>query len=415
MPSTAEEIPVGPTPDTPSPADRIAGCLLASAAGDALGAPVEFLALGDICGRYGPGGIRDLDRAYGRVGAITDDTQMTLFTADGLLRARVAREEAGPGDDGGAGDPCPFVHRAYLRWLVTQGDAVAAHRRGPDGWLFALDDLHRRRGPGNTCLTALSSGAMGTRDHALNHSKGCGGVMRAAPAGLVSADDPFALGCDIAAITHSHPTGFLAAGALALMVHRILQGDTLPAALRHALHRLAREPDHAETTAALRRAMDLAGEVRGGAEAGEPGESGESGEPGEPAGVEAIGEAVSAETVERLGGGWIAEQALAIAVFCALVHPTDLEAALVLAANHSGDTDSTAAITGNLMGALLGRDAIPARWLEALELRAAIEQLAADLATGYEPTEAWRRRYPPDPQDGADGAAGPAEADGLSS
>jgi ADP-ribosylglycohydrolase len=369
-------------PDTPSRADRIAGCLLAGAAGDALGAPVEFLSLGEIRRRYGPGGIRELDWAYGRVGAITDDTQMTLFTADGLLRARVAREEAGPGDGGGAGDPRPFVHRAYLRWLVTQGDAVAAHRRGPDGWLFALEELHHRRGPGNTCLTALSSGAMGTRDHALNHSKGCGGVMRAAPAGLVSADDPFALGCDIAAITHSHPAGFLAAGALALMVHRILQGDTLPAALHHALHRLAHEPDHAETTAALRQAMDLA-----------------------------LGVAASAETVERLGGGWIAEEALAIAVFCVLVHPTDLEAALVLAANHSGDTDSTAAVTGNLMGALLGRDAIPARWLEPLELRDAIEQLAADLATGYEPSDAWRRRYPPDGAHGADGTDG---ADGPS-
>jgi ADP-ribosylglycohydrolase len=369
---------------TSEPADRIAGCLLAGAAGDALGAPVEFLSLGEIRRRYGPGGIRDLDRAYGRVGAITDDTQMTLFTADGLLRARVAREEAGHGDHGGAGDPRPFVHRAYLRWLVTQGDAVAAHLRGPEGWLFALDDLHHRRGPGNTCLTALAAGAMGTRDHPLNHSKGCGGVMRAAPAGLVGADDPFALGCDVAAITHSHPTGFLAAGALALVVHRILQGDTLPAALQHALHRLAREPDHAETTGALRQAMDLAGLVK---------ESGESGESGPPA---------SAETVQRLGGGWIAEEALAIAVFCALVHPTDLEAALVLAANHSGDTDSTAAITGNLMGALMGRDAIPARWLDPLELRAAIEQLAADLATGYEPTDAWRRRYPPDGADGPD-------------
>jgi ADP-ribosylglycohydrolase len=391
----------GPAPDAPDApgappapgvarADRIAGSLLAGAVGDALGAPVEFLSLGEIRRRHGPGGIRDLDRAYGRVGAITDDTQMTLFTADGLLRARVAREEAGPGDDGGAGDPRPFVHRAYLRWLVTQGDAVAARRRGPDGWIFALDDLHHRRGPGNTCLTALSSGAMGTRDDALNDSKGCGGVMRAAPAGLVGADDPFALGCDVAAITHSHPTGFLAAGALALLVHRILQGDALPAALHHALHRLAREPDHAETTAALRQAMDLAGEVRGG------GATGELGEPGESAAREGIGVAASSETVERLGEGWIAEEALAIAVFCALVHPTDLEAALVLAANHSGDTDSTAAITGNLMGALLGRGAIPARWLDTLELRDAIEQLAADLATGYEPSDAWRRRYPPD-------------------
>lgn len=352
-------------------ADRIAGCLLAGAVGDALGAPVEFLSLDDIRRRYGPGGIRDLDVAYGRVGALTDDTQMTVFTADGLLRARVAREEAGRGGQvapGDPADPLPFVHGAYLRWLATQDDDVPADRRADDGWLFALDDLHHRRAPGNTCLSALRSGAIGTRRHRLNDSKGCGGVMRAAPAGLVAADDPFALGCDVAAITHSHPTGFLAAGALALMIDRLIAGASLDDAIGLALHRLAAEPDHEETTAAIRRAVALAPEAP---------------------------PAPSAGAVERLGGGWIAEEALAIAVHCALAHPTDLEAALILAANHSGDTDSTAAITGNLMGARLGRGAIPERWLGPLELRPEIERLAADLATGYEPSDDWRRRYPP--------------------
>lgn len=385
-----------------SRADRIPGCLLAGAVGDALGAPVEFLSLGDIRRRYGPSGIRDLDLAYGRVGALTDDTQMTVFTADGLLRARVAREEAGRGGQVGAGDPAdplPFVHRAYLRWLATQDDDVPADRRADDGWLFALDDLHHRRAPGNTCLSALRSGEMGTRRHRLNDSKGCGGVMRAAPAGLVGADDPFALGCDVAAITHSHPTGFLAAGALALMVDRLVAGASLDDAIALALHRLAAEPDHDETIAALRRALALAADAppaQATAETDEPGDPAEApsaratpeaDEPGDPA--------PSAEAVERLGGGWIAEEALAIAVYCALVHPADLEAALILAANHSGDTDSTAAITGNLMGARLARGAIPERWLAPLELRAEIDRLAADLAAGYEPTADWRRRYPP--------------------
>jgi ADP-ribosylglycohydrolase len=368
-------------------ADRIAGCLLAGAVGDALGAPVEFLSLDDIRRRYGPAGIRDLDLAYGRVGALTDDTQMTVFTADGLLRARVAREEAGRGGQVGAGDPAdplPFVHRAYLRWLATQDDDVPADRRAGSGWLFALDDLHHHRAPGNTCLSALRSGAMGTRRRRLNDSKGCGGVMRAAPAGLVGADDPFGLGCDIAAITHSHPTGFLTAGALALMVDRLVAGAALDDAIDVALHRLAAEPDHEETTAALRRAVALAAEARPARAAADAGEPGDPGEPGP-----------STEAVERLGGGWIAEEALAIAAYCASAHPADLEAALILAANHSGDTDSTAAITGNLMGARLGRGAIPERWLAPLELRAEIERLAADLATGYEPTADWRHRYPP--------------------
>lgn len=366
MPDRAPPSQPAPTPG-PSRADRIAGCLLAGAVGDALGAPVEFMSLGEIRHRYGPGGIRDLDRAYGRVGALTDDTQMTLFTADGLLRARVALEE------GGDVDARPLVHRAYLRWLVTQGDTVPADRRGAPGWLFGLEALHHRRGPGNTCLTALGSGRMGTRDDALNDRKGCGGVMRAAPAGLLGVDDPFALGCDVAAITHSHPTGFLSAGFLALMIDRILAGETLDGAVAHAIGRLISEPGHEETAAAVLRGIAMAAEAR---------------RPG--------GRPPSAEAVERLGGGWIAEEALAIAVYCALVHAADLETALILAANHSGDSDSTASITGNIAGALLGRAGIPGRWLEPLELRAGIEQVAADLATGYEATEAWKRRYPPE-------------------
>jgi ADP-ribosylglycohydrolase len=70
-----------------TPLARIRGCLLGGAVGDALGAPVEFLSLQEIRDKFGPAGIHDYARAYGRRGAIADDTQMTLFTAEGLLRA----------------------------------------------------------------------------------------------------------------------------------------------------------------------------------------------------------------------------------------------------------------------------------------------------------------------------------------
>jgi ADP-ribosylglycohydrolase len=68
---------------------RALGCILGGAAGDALGAPVEFMKRSEILARFGPQGIRDFAPAYGRIGAITDDTQMTLFTAEGLIRAWV--------------------------------------------------------------------------------------------------------------------------------------------------------------------------------------------------------------------------------------------------------------------------------------------------------------------------------------
>ncbi|MCP6768765.1 ADP-ribosylglycohydrolase family protein, partial [Klebsiella pneumoniae] len=80
--------------------------------GDALGAPVEFMALDEIRRQFGPAGIVEMTTAFGRKGAITDDTQMALFTAEGLLRAHVK----GPGANVAA-----FVANAYQRWLHTQG------------------------------------------------------------------------------------------------------------------------------------------------------------------------------------------------------------------------------------------------------------------------------------------------------
>jgi ADP-ribosylglycohydrolase len=91
----------------------------------------------------------------------------------------------------------------------------------------------------------------------------------------------------------------------------------------------------------------------------------------------AMGEGTPDE-VEALGGGWIAEEALAIAVFCAEVAP-DLESALRLAVTHSGDSDSTGCITGHILGALHGVEAIPGRWLDQLQLRDVVDTVAHDL------------------------------------
>jgi ADP-ribosylglycohydrolase len=94
---------------------------------------------------------------------------------------------------------------------------------------------------------------------------------------------------------------------------------------------------------------------------------------------------VSSETVERLGGGWVAEEALAIGLYCALVAGGDFGKGVRLAVNHGGDSDSTGAVTGNLMGTLLGRGAIPERYLAGLELKEVIEEVAEDLFAGAEP------------------------------
>ena len=101
----------------------------------------------------------------------------------------------------------------------------------------------------------------------------------------------------------------------------------------------------------------------------------------------------------RTRGGWTAEDALAIAC-CAALCATDFTDGIRLAANHSGDSDSTAAITGNILGAHLGAPALPQSWLQQLELATVIDQIATDAITEFiHPAAAgtdWRHRYPPD-------------------
>jgi ADP-ribosylglycohydrolase len=196
---------------------------------------------------------------------------------------------------------------------------------------------------------------MGSTAQPLNQSKGCGGVMRIAPAGLASwIGDPFSAGSEIAAITHGHPTGFLAAGFQALAIREAAAGTPLRSACEEALEELRRHPGHEECAAAVGRAVSLSVERRGQA---------------------------SPEDVESLGQGWVAEEALAIALFSALAAP-DFESALRLAVNHGGDSDSTGAVAGSLLGASLGEAAIPPRWLAPLELRREIERLAEQLGDG---------------------------------
>ncbi|GAB2763421.1 ADP-ribosylglycohydrolase family protein [Amycolatopsis magusensis] len=355
--------------------ERFRGSILAGAIGDALGAADEFEPIDVIRHLRGPAGITDLVPAFGGLGKITDDTQMTLFTLEGLIRGHAQLRR------GGQTGLEHFVQSAYQRWLHTQ-DLAWEDCRGPrnpstepDGWLISHRELFSRRAPGKTCLTALMSyghnGQMGTFHHRLNTSKGCGGVMRTAPAALWPGDlrTVFSVGAMSAALTHSHPTGYLSAGALSVIVRHLIDGGTLPSAIEEAFRQLSHWQHHEETTAALQAGVRLA----------------EQGPP-------------TPEKIATIdGGGWIGESALAIAVYVAL-STDNLDDALLAAVNHSGDSDSTGAICGNIAGALYGAGALRPSWLERLELRDAIEELVADALAefGQEPPShsLWELKYP---------------------
>ncbi|MEU3756603.1 ADP-ribosylglycohydrolase family protein [Streptomyces olivoreticuli] len=350
---------------------RVRGCLLGGAIGDALGAGIEFDSLAAIRAAHGPEGVTDYVPAYGRRGAVTDDTQMTLFTVDGLIRAHVRR-------DTGAWHPPTDVHRAHLRWAATQRDWGPDEREPDAGWLAREEWLYARRAPGNACLSGLADTTMGTLEAPKNPgSKGCGAVMRSAPFGLLVGWEPelvFQLAAECAAQTHGHPSGYLAAGAFAVIVHGAARGDGLDGSVQRALAVLATRPGHEETSGALQQAL---GAVRQGMP--------------------------SPERVASLGEGWVAEEALAMGVYCALV-AEDVRHGLLLAVNHGGDSDSTGSLCGNLLGALHGETALPAGWVAELEGRATVLQLADDFAMEltqgaslHSPAvsaSAWLTRYP---------------------
>lgn len=330
--------------------DRFRGVLLGGAVGDALGWPIEFLTLEQILDRYGAAGLTTYapgpDDSVHR--HITDDTQMTLFTAEGLLRTT-------PGSD-----PVPVLRQSYLRWLRTQQEPEPEPI--PDGWLAGLPYLHAVRAPGNACMGGLIRQAkqylppspLGVAGPVNPDSKGCGTVMRSAPFGLAAlgperAFDTAARG---AQLTHGHPTGYLSAGAFAALIDRVVGGMDLRTAVRDTIAQVESCPAGAETGAALRKAVAAA-------DAG----------------------AATAAGVESVGAGWVAEECLAIAVYCALdaLRSDDVRGALLLSVNHSGDSDSTGATTGNLLGACYGLQALPLDWCALVEGRDDLARVADDL------------------------------------
>ncbi len=339
------------TPTELSMGEKLRGCLLGGAVGDALGAPVEFLSIAEIKARFGPDGIQDYAPAYGRLGAITDDTQMTLFTAEGLLRAYVRAGIRG------MVSVTSVVSHAYLRWLWTQGIQSEAKPQPEHvrGWLWGIKELHSQRAPGRTCISAVKALTHFTDQRADNDSKGAGGIMRVAPVAMMFAGQPdearevFHFGMETAWLTHGHPSGFLSAAAFAVILHAVLCNEPLVEGIDRARQFLIQEEGHEETVAALDKAVSLAGSKL--------------------AHEAAIG---------QLGEAWVGEEALGIAVYCTL-KASNFQHGVLMAINHEGDSDTTGSLVGQLLGAFYGEAGIPERWLTPLEIRDTITQLANDI------------------------------------
>ncbi|WP_280453237.1 ADP-ribosylglycohydrolase family protein, partial [Nocardia cyriacigeorgica] len=207
-------------------------------------------------------------------------------------------------------------------------------------------------------------GRLGTTTAPINDSKGSACAVRVASCGfLPNPAASFELACEAAALTHGHPSGWLAAGTFAAIVSGLWTGQDLGSAVDRARTELTRHEHHHEVSEALAQAVRLSGR-------GEP----------------------SAEQVESLGGGWTAPEALAMAIYTALAAESAggtpkqiVERGLCAAVNHSGDSDATGAMCGNLLGARYGYQGIPEAWAGKCEIAGPVWELAHDFSIEFGP------------------------------
>ena len=322
--------------------ERFKGCMLGGATGDALGYVIEFDSLNAIRRKYGPHGLRTIlkSKKDGNKAVISDDTQLALFTADGLLWAA---------EDGV--DSVDRVFRSYMRWYYTQTERIVKPEqkawmlRQPheDKWGYDLMDtasLYVRRAPGKTCLQSLAMGISFAAHEVPNSSKSGGAVKRAAPVGLFYSERPeeaFRVGCETAFLTHGGSEAVVTTGSYCLLIALLSKGLSLREALPQVITTAENEAGGELTAERLRMAV-----------------------------TEAESDRVPVDSIKRLTDSKHAAGILAVAVYC-ILKTDSLRHAVIMSCNHDDDSNSCGTVCGSLAGTIYGAGAIPEGWLNTLE------------------------------------------------
>jgi len=328
----------------PKLTDHFEGCFFGLAVGDALGYPTEFLSYEEIKRKYGELGIFELPAP---VALHSDDTQMSLAVSAALLKSG--------GDD----------LNSFMQALTEQ-------------FLLWFRSPENDRAPGNTSIKAcqnLESG-IGWPTSGIIISKGCGANMRVAPVGLVWARHPDRLRLYArasAVITHGHPAALVAAEVTAFCVS-------------WAVEKIS-PLEYLDRIAALERTSceswpETLGEIWARGHYDDPRTYLAEGWKQLRQALDRVPKAVDEnppDLCEIVGGGWVAEEALACALACILASPNDYAGIVRRGANNSGDSDSIASIAGAIAGAYLGVEAIPREWRKRVESRQLLHDHARQL------------------------------------
>ena len=355
--------------------DKVKGCLYGGAAGDALGYAIEFMGEKSIFAEYGRDGIQSYDHVGNGKALISDDTQMTLFTAAGLLAWKAYGENS-------ARD---YVRQAYIDWLITQmsdyecRDMIEDYER-KISWLSDVEELYSQRAPGNTCMSSLINLVKSQKKiddyikDKRNDSKGCGGIMRTAPIALMFEDTEQAdlEAAQMSAITHCNSLGYMPSAVMAHIINKLVysqNGQSLKEIVLEAKNTVAEMFREDKNIGHLEDIIDRAVEL-----------SENNGD--------------DLENIHKIGEGWVAEETLGIALYCCLKYEDDFSKALIVSVNHRGDSDSTGAVTGNILGALTGFEKIGDKWKNRLELTEVIDELSEDICSSFEKEDTvWYQKY----------------------
>ncbi|WP_033442100.1 ADP-ribosylglycohydrolase family protein [Saccharothrix sp. NRRL B-16314] len=335
---------------------RVTGAFVGFALGEALGRAVDTLSRDEIREHYGPHGVTDL--VSGEIGPLT---QRLLFLTEGAIRSphgRAPDAEAVLADAATGG---------LLRWLHTQGDTVP---REIDGWLVRVADLYADRLPDADELAAIRDLALGRT----GTGSGPAALLAALPAALTEggpgtglAQGPRAAARAIAALTTRSEEDIAATEYLTGVFQIVLEDKVNPTPLWLA-GRDVQVPG-----------VDVVSTLP---------DYGKFG-------------LVDAFSPDEMGAGRDTTTVLRQAFSAIAGFEHKPERALVRAVNHSGRSAFTGALAGALLGARVGIPGLPARWLERLELRHLVENLATDAfrhfnrasplggASGH-----WTTRYP---------------------
>jgi ADP-ribosylglycohydrolase len=319
--------------------DRFLGCIYGLAIGDALGYPVEFMSLKEIEKILGPNGVTGFDslkhpeiasRIRQPIGSYSDDTQMSLATANALINAKSDNLE----------DIMQEVVKEYISWA---------------------DSPENNRYPGNTCMAGIRNlkAGMHWTNSGIPNGKGCGAAMRTAPIGLYFADDIHSLiNCSQAVGSCTHKdSGAIAAGSVVAYVIRnaILYGSLI------------------NKNPSLLNNQEFIEEILNARKVSFPLKSK----------LEKLNQNLNYQdsrgALKKLGQGWHGDEAVAMALYCFLKSPRDYRKTVLAGTNIDGDSDSVALIAGAISGAYNGIQSIPQEWINQIENKELLRETAEKL------------------------------------